>query len=392
MKVIVFDSNEGGHRPSWLYCMAQACLDSGHELCLAAPFGVDRVDFWMEKIHGAGFHRIPVNHRPGFLDISEAFRLADLHGCDMLVLPYFDSVLEQISQCADQVAGNSLILAGVVFRPVIPTRGLGDHLKYAALKLIRTRAGKQARLTLRSQIRLGKSMPVLKNMADNAGSIKLFSLDSGDAYGTLCQSVPFASIRRLNCDPWLSRSTSTKEAVRARIKLPRDKFIFLHCGNFSKEKGLSDALDGWSQMPAELKEKSLILRAGKVPDKKMAARLHENGLLYDTYIPQETLDELYVACDCVLIPYRNHARSSGVLIHAAASGRPVIAPDFAVVGAYVAEYKLGYTFEHLNVDSLSKAMAHALDGKYRQPVCAKAFVKHNTKEKFISEIRSFFFD
>jgi glycosyltransferase involved in cell wall biosynthesis len=76
-------------------------------------------------------------------------------------------------------------------------------------------------------------------------------------------------------------------------------------------------------------------------------------------VPDEKLDLYLRACDWLLMPYRLHEGSSGLLSGAAAAGRPVIASDYGLIGSRVASSHLGIVYPHLSVEGLAEAIRRA---------------------------------
>jgi glycosyltransferase involved in cell wall biosynthesis len=393
MKVLIYDPTSCGHNPSWWYCAARACLDAGHELVLAGPESCEAVDFWESKLKGERYERLYTRSQPKVPNLFEALRMAELHCCDRLVLPYFDFVLSELRRIkAKLYISKPFYLCGIFFRPPNLKPERLRPLDYVLALFIISERGKEKRRVMRRKHRNWKANRKLENLSSSSEGIRLISLDSDRNESLLRAHFPFAVTNRLKCDPWLTRSRLNKLQAREKLRLPEDTFIFLHCGSAAREKGLADGIEAWDLLPRELKERSLVLRAGLMDDEALSQKYRAKGMLKEGFINQETLDDLYAACDCVLMPYRNHTGSSGVLVHAAAAGRPVVAPDYAVVGDYVKRHDLGYTFEHLNLQSLSDAMARAIEGDYVQSGAAKSFVEKNSKDRFVEELKSHFFE
>ena len=62
----------------------------------------------------------------------------------------------------------------------------------------------------------------------------------------------------------------------------------------------------------------------------MRAALRSAGRLFETggpYDDASTADVFLRAARCVVLPYRDHDGSSGVMLQALAAGRPVLVPD-----------------------------------------------------------------
>jgi glycosyltransferase involved in cell wall biosynthesis len=132
--------------------------------------------------------------------------------------------------------------------------------------------------------------------------------------------------------------------------------VLLHAGTSRPEKGLKDACEALAGLQPDLREKLFLLRAGTVDplDAPALQDLRRAGaaMVLDRYVAEDELALCYAAVDWVLLPYREQKESSGVLIHAAANRRPVIASDYGWIAQQVRQYDLGRLFRHLDVNSL----------------------------------------
>ncbi len=107
--------------------------------------------------------------------------------------------------------------------------------------------------------------------------------------------------------------------------------------------------------------------------------LEQNGLakIFNYYISEAEQGLLFRTADFVVLPYIDHYGSSGILAHAAAYRKPVIASDFHLLGERVKEYGLGLTFKNNSVNSLKDAFSQAISLNTND----RSRMKHNL-EKF----------
>ncbi|MCC6212571.1 MAG: glycosyltransferase [Burkholderiales bacterium] len=162
-------------------------------------------------------------------------------------------------------------------------------------------------------------------------------------------------------DPWPSRPAAGMADARRQLRLPEGKSLFLHLGVPGPRKGLIDAVAAWRR--AGGLDDAVLVRAGTMDPGEsdaMAPLLAQGrAILHEGYVPDERLDLYLRACDWVLMPYRHHEGSSSLLSGAAAAGRPVIAPDYGVLGGRVQGSGLGIVFPHLSVDGFADALGRA---------------------------------
>ncbi len=192
-------------------------------------------------------------------------------------------------------------------------------------------------------------------------------------------------------DPWPTRPTISREQARAQLGLPSDRKIFLHFGVANRRKGLADAIEAWNRLNGE--PQALLFRAGLTLDDevRMLAPLTDRGqaILKNERIPDAEVDLCFRACDWVLLPYRRHEGSSGLLSAAAAASRPVIAADYSVIGERVRSENLGLVFEHLSVEGLARAIheaIHTATEQYAEPL--RAYAASHDVEHFNQALRT----
>jgi len=389
MRTLIFDHNFGGHTPEWIYCAAEAChVNSGNEIVVAANFQIVAVRYWVNQISCPDYKSVDVG-----LQVKSRFKqaisIAKEHACDLVFFPYFDDILIELGNETNLIEESSLAFTGIILRPELEEFTLydtKDRIKRFLYKFYRTKYGKKIRRELKFKRLRSNRRKALLNLSSKAVHLKFACVGNAATQASLEKYSPGSGSFVLKSDPWLSKSGLTREQARARLNLPLDKFIFLHCGTSYPVKGLDDACIAMNKLGLELKSKLMLVRAGELLDPALKPVINSLGRLVDEYIDQEDLNDYYAAADCVLMPYRDHTGSSGVLIHSAANRRPVIAPDYAMVGDLTTRYKLGYLYKHLDLDSLADAMRRAVEGSYIQGPEAKEFVELNSKEKFFEEL------
>jgi len=175
-----------------------------------------------------------------------------------------------------------------------------------------------------------------------------------DAYVVMSESVEAdldrlvpGALRRRVPHPLYSQyaSTMTREQARAALGLRGDVVLFF--GFVRHYKGLDTLLDA---MPAIVAQRRVTLVvAGEFYEPVQATRerierlgLGERVRLYDRYLADEEVRQLFAAADVCALPYRS-ATQSGVIQIAYAAGCPVITTRVGGLPEFVAEGKSGYT-------------------------------------------------
>jgi glycosyltransferase involved in cell wall biosynthesis len=151
-----------------------------------------------------------------------------------------------------------------------------------------------------------------------------------------------------------------KAAAREQMRLPPNARIFLFYGGPYKRKGLDLAVAAMRELPAE--SRAFLLCVGRQPAdpalSREITRLAETNRACQINRFVSTAEEelSFAACDAVLLPYRKHFGSSGVLSRAAAAGKPVIASDEELIGRRVREHGLGLLFPSGNAAGLRQCI------------------------------------
>ena len=97
------------------------------------------------------------------------------------------------------------------------------------------------------------------------------------------------------------------------------------------------------------------------------------------YVSAEEEQQLFAACDAVLLPYIRHQGASGVLSRAAGAGKPVIASDEYLIGHLVRQYGMGLLFESGNVLEFQNAIVQAASPGVKNSPSGKPALKFTPK-------------
>jgi glycosyltransferase involved in cell wall biosynthesis len=212
-------------------------------------------------------------------------------------------------------------------------------------------------------------------------------------------------------DPFEREPALGREAARARLGLPAERFIFLHLGSPERRKGLPDLLAAFASLPAGVRGRALLVRAepaewrGRKPlllrvgsnarlkgaERRRLEALRAEGWVrtVEDFVPAEELMEYFAAADRVVIPYRKFRYSSGILANAIGAGRAVIAADHGEIGRAVAELGVGELYPHGSVTGLAAALGRALAEGGAAPRAEAAAVRARagrTAEAFIEAV------
>jgi len=188
----------------------------------------------------------------------------------------------------------------------------------------------------------------------------------------------------------------SKEIARDRLGLPKQKPIILFFGGLRWDKGPDILLKTLPLIENEV----YILIAGKpvkinekdVMQYRQSLKNPEHLIVHLKHIPDKEIADYFSAVDAVVLPYRRTFKgTSGILQHAAAAGRPVIASDVGEVGSIVRKNNLGIIVEPESSESLAEGIKQFLAQpvRWREQVRFRAiqYAKTNHWRKMTSGIR-----
>lgn len=216
---------------------------------------------------------------------------------------------------------------------------------------------------------------------------KLFNLYSGDSLRQNVFVIP---------DPVEPLPQISQKFAIDRLGLLQQKPIILFFGGLRWDKGLDILLKALQLIENEV----YILIAGKPAEitetdvMQYRQSLKKPGYLVMRleHIPDEDVANYFSAVDAVVLPYRRSFKgTSGVLQHATASGKPVIATNVGEIGSIVRENNLGIVVEPESPESLAGGIKQFLaqPSKWREQVKSRAiqYAKANHWRKMATGVR-----
>lgn len=383
--VMVYDFNPTGHCPGWLYLAATGFRAAGAEVHVRCRTDDSRLAPWIAKLEDAGcaVGGIPVtiaNHA------AHAGEEAAKYGISRIFFPNFDSLVYEMGRLRLTEAFHGCDIGGIWLRPDLDGK-LPGWWERVRLKWVRTPENKARRRSARALANNQRGLAALTGPPPRPQRLRLFFTCPDGAAGVA--AVAGGAVVEMICDPWIERAEMGRGSARAALGLPPDKVVFLHVGTSRPQKGLKDACEAMLRLDPDVLDRACLLRAGAVDplDAPALGDLRRRGaaMVLDRYLDEEEIALCYAASDRVLLPYRNQKESSGVLIHAAANARPVIASDFGWIGRHVEAHRLGDRFAHADVAALAQSLNDAItanDGNARDTSGMQEFARLNSPDAF----------
>lgn len=170
------------------------------------------------------------------------------------------------------------------------------------------------------------------------------------------------------------------------------KDVLLFLGNEFNRKGFDFIME-----IALEDEQFVVLRAGgplenideshEIMDKMSI--LEKNGRLLNIqkFIKNPIIiSKLFQATNYILLPYRDHYSSSGVMLQAMEFQKPVVVPNIGLMGKRVFENHLGITYEHKKYDEFKKAVYKMQNEYYNYIPYTITFYKSFSKEAIFKRL------
>lgn len=176
----------------------------------------------------------------------------------------------------------------------------------------------------------------------------------------------------------LKGCTYTREEAKRILEIKTQLPIISMVGTLEKYKGCDLLLDAVKKVNKPF----YLIIAGKPKsiseeEIKEVVKHMENVNLKLYYISDECFTQIVCASSYVLVPYRkSFDATSGPLTEAIRCGIPIISTDYGNLGALTKQFKLGYTFEAENVDSLTETITRAVSSQF---VISEEFVDYQRR-------------
>lgn len=189
----------------------------------------------------------------------------------------------------------------------------------------------------------------------------------------------------------------SKEEARERLQLPKDIPILLFFGGLRRSKGPDILLDAIKSLDQDFR----LVIAGP-PDYTAQSDIESCKEQLDNpvkiidrlkYIPEGEVDCYFLSTDVVVLPYRKDFKgTSGILQHACAAGKPVVATNVGEIGRIVKEHSLGIVVEPGSPHALRNGIQCFLTDReaitaVTAPKCLQ-YASENTWNKMASLVES----
>lgn len=180
--------------------------------------------------------------------------------------------------------------------------------------------------------------------------------------------------------------------IYEHYNIERHRKIFLHIGALGNRKGTFEVVESAQEIPIEKQHETAILLVGKIDEPEREQYLLESieksqqnsqvTLLWDNqFVSSEMMKSLFEQCYVILIPYKNAEASSGILGHAAAANKLVIATKSGLLEEIVNDNQLGILVEKVDSTHIAWAIEKSKYCQTNQQL-SKKFLESHTAVSF----------
>ncbi|RXG20448.1 glycosyltransferase [Leeuwenhoekiella aequorea] len=361
MKVLFFDIQSTGHHSEYIDHIAtylQTNKPKGLFIFVVNTnfysdfsFIVDKTKdlnnvFW-KYVEGESLKKIFRSNliRRSFLEYSLMMKYAKKYNVDEIIALYFNTL--QISCILKR---DKYRIKGILFQQfsAMDISGVKNNLKYFRKKITTLLYLKNSRI---------KSIFIL----NDAKSVKSLNTSfNTHIFKTLPDPIP-----KINISGHIKFDDFYKG-------ISKEKLIYLHFGGLSDRKGTLECIEACSLLPSALQNKICLLIVGKSSSEEFGLKISETIekakklcdvqiLWYKDFVTNEMMKITFNAAHIVLMTNKNTEASSGILGHAVASNRKIIALDSGLIKRLVENYRIGFLISDITPNEIANAIISTLD-------------------------------
>lgn len=214
----------------------------------------------------------------------------------------------------------------------------------------------------------------------------VFCLDPGAVYALNTLS-PSPKAHFLPDGTLIHPASVPRNTLRAAWGASEADHVALQFGAQSARKGIFQVLEAFTRLK---KDTWILVVAGKATEadeKKIqvaieAAQTKAKVVWDSTFLAEGDVTAHFEACDVVFAAYPNHVGSSGILIRAAAAGKPVVGSAMGLVGDLIRQYNLGYAVDCREPKEIVQGLLQVFDDARFDSEKAAEFAEKNTPSEF----------
>jgi glycosyltransferase involved in cell wall biosynthesis len=188
-------------------------------------------------------------------------------------------------------------------------------------------------------------------------------------------------------------------ALKTKLGIEAHRRVFLLFGGLDERKGIYQLLEAIQLLSPELCNRLCLLLVGGA-DPARQATIHQQltairqthplqAIEHYDFIPEADVSNYFQLADVILAPYQQHVGMSGILLLAAAAGKPVLSSDYGLMGELARRYELGLAVDSTKPTEISEALTTCLSASLQtlsNPSQMKLFAEQNSIDLYASTI------
>jgi glycosyltransferase involved in cell wall biosynthesis len=188
-------------------------------------------------------------------------------------------------------------------------------------------------------------------------------------------------------------------ALRQTLGISPNRKICLLFGVLTERKGTHQLLAAIEKLSPALCEQLCFLLIGPIPADQqqwLEARVDQittfravQIVCRHEFVADHNVQPYFQLADLVLAPYQRHIGMSAILVRAAATGTPVLAADFGLMGEVTRRHQLGVTVDATDPDAIATALGQIINlpaDQIANPTQMQQFAEQNCADRFASQI------
>jgi glycosyltransferase involved in cell wall biosynthesis len=187
-------------------------------------------------------------------------------------------------------------------------------------------------------------------------------------------------------EPVESPLSMTQVDARRELGLPTDDRLLMVLGALDSRKGVVELMRAFRDAaPYRTRLVLMGLLYSDVRDAVMSLSDElgiDRCIVRDAMLSQRDFSLGFAASDWQALTYRQHIGSSGILVRAAAYGRPVLASDWGWIGQATQQFGLGSTCDTSSNESIVEGIHRLVASPTLASAQASRFANFNTERNF----------
>ena len=166
------------------------------------------------------------------------------------------------------------------------------------------------------------------------------------------------------------RSKFRLSSLQKNLGIEPDRRVFLLFGALTGRKGIYQLLEAILLLSSDLCQKFCLVLVGSANTteqasitSKVAAVCQDRPVQiveHYEFVPEREVPDYFQLADVVLAPYQRHIGMSGILLLAAAAGKPLLSSHYGLMGEIVRQYRLGIAVDSTVPSEIAKGLTRFL--------------------------------